>query len=160
ANRRFILLAVFEDFITRHGAAWYVHLLFRDVDVAEELLIHEPVVALAVLPVDGVILVEIERDDVPEAQPFLAVHADKLPVNADRGGPGGQAEHGVSAFLGPGSDKIRYFSRTLQRRFLGVAKDDRAYLLELFFLSLGRHFGLEASTIPDPRKQTSENAKR
>ena len=40
-----------------------------------------------------VVLVEVERDDVGEAEPLLAVQPDQLAVDADRRGAGGEAEH-------------------------------------------------------------------
>ena len=44
-----------------------------------------------------VVLVEIERHDVPEAQSLFLVHPDQLPVHTDRRRAGGEAEHGACA---------------------------------------------------------------
>ena len=44
-----------------------------------------------------VVLIEIERDDVGEAESFFAVHPDQLPVRSDRGRSGSEPEHRPSA---------------------------------------------------------------
>ena len=63
-----------------------------DVDVREEILPHEAMVGVDALLRHRVVLVEIERHDVGEAQPFVAMHADQLAIDPDRRRAGGEAE--------------------------------------------------------------------
>ena len=79
--------------VARHVAPGDVHVLRRDVELGEEILPHEAVVGVDALRIHRVVLVEIERDHVGEAESFLAVHPDQLAVHPDRGRAGGQPEH-------------------------------------------------------------------
>jgi hypothetical protein len=93
ANRTLVLVRVRFDVAARHVAARQVHVLGRDVDVLEQVLPHEPVVAVHAVGRHGVVLVEVEGHDVGEIEPFLAVHADQLAVDADRRRARGEPQH-------------------------------------------------------------------
>src|SRR6185312_13137593 len=51
-----------------------------DVHLVEQLFLHEAVVALKGIVVDGIVFVEVESDNVPEAEPFVAVQPDQLGI--------------------------------------------------------------------------------
>lgn len=94
-DRRLVRRAMLGDALGGHGAVQQVHLRLRDVDLREEVRPHEPVVRVRTVRRHREVLVEIERLDLGEAQPLLAVHPDELPVDADRRGAGREAEHGA-----------------------------------------------------------------
>jgi hypothetical protein len=77
-----------------------------------------------------VVLVEVEGDDVGEAEPFLAVHADQLAVGADRRGSGGQAKHGGLPGAGARADHLGDPPRDETAELVVVAHDDGADALE------------------------------
>ncbi len=77
--------AASPTFSRRHVARRDVHARRIDVDVREQILPHEAVVGVDAVLRHRVVLVEIERLDAREAQPFFAVHANQLAVDADRG---------------------------------------------------------------------------
>ena len=54
-----------------------------------------------------VVLVEVERHDVCEAQPLVAVHANELAIDADRRRSGREAEHRPLAGRGAFADQRR-----------------------------------------------------
>jgi hypothetical protein len=74
-----------------------VDVLGFDVHVIEEILPHEPVVAVDVVRLHGVILVEIEGHDVGKRQPLLAMHSNELAIHPYRCGAGGKAEDSLVA---------------------------------------------------------------
>ncbi len=96
----FVGFAVGEDLIRGDGARGDVDVFGGDVDVVEELLAHEAGVAFGVVGGEAVVFVEVEGDDVLEAEFFLAVEADEFAVEGDGGGAGGEAEDGGAAGAG------------------------------------------------------------
>jgi hypothetical protein len=91
-NRLFIPETLELDVLPRRVAAGDVHVLALDVDVREQILPHEPVIAVDAVRPHGVVLVEIERHNVGERQPFVAVEADELAIDTDRCGARGESE--------------------------------------------------------------------
>src|SRR5687767_11700443 len=89
-----VMPAMRVDLTERHGAVGQVNVGTRDVDVVEEMHPHELVIALRVGRLQRIVFVEIERDDVREAQVLFVVNADELRVYADRSRSGGKPEHG------------------------------------------------------------------
>ena len=77
-----------------------VHLLARDVHVVEQVFIHETHITLEVVRSHGVILVQIERDHIGEAQPFLTVEPDQLVIHGLGRRAGCQAENDLPARSG------------------------------------------------------------
>ncbi len=97
ADGVFVGGAVVEDFVEGDGAVGEVDVVGLEVDVGEELLLHEAEVAFAVVAVEAVVFVEVESDDVGEAEVFFAVEADEFAVKGNGGGAGGEAEDGGAA---------------------------------------------------------------
>ena len=83
-----------------------------DVDVVEEVLAHEAVVALQLVRLHREVFVEVERDDVLEREALLLVQADQLVVDARRRRAGGQAEDA----LRPVGGRARISPRSRRRR--------------------------------------------
>ena len=69
----------------------------RNVDVIEERLPHEAVVAVDRVLRHRPVFVEIERDDVREIERLLPMQADQLAIHADRRRAGRQPQHGLQA---------------------------------------------------------------
>ena len=65
--------------------------------MVEQVLAHEPHVALQLVRLHREVFVEVERDDVPERQALFPVQPHQLVVDADRRAAGGQAQHAVAA---------------------------------------------------------------
>ena len=80
--------------VIRH-AVRHVHPTGIDVDVLEQILPHEVVVALIVFRRQTHVLVQVERGDLGEIQTLFLVHPDQLFVQAQRGAARGQTEHTV-----------------------------------------------------------------
>ena len=77
----------------------------RDVDMVEQVRLHEAPVAARVGRLDGVVLVEVEGHHVREAEPLLAVHPDELGVESERRGAGRQAQDSRALRGLPRADK-------------------------------------------------------
>ena len=86
-----------QDVAPGEGAVGYVDRVGRDVDVVEEVLPHEAVIALEGVGSDRPIFVEIEGDDGLEGDPILLVEPDEFVVDAHRRAARRQAEHGLLA---------------------------------------------------------------
>jgi hypothetical protein len=52
------------------------------------------------------VFVEVEGGDAAEIEALLAVHADQLLIEAQRGAAGGEAEHGVGFFPNDAGDDL------------------------------------------------------
>ena len=61
--------------------------------LVEEVVVHVVVVGLSVVPLDRVVLIEVESHHVLEAQFPRAVQPDQLLVHPDRSAAGRQPEH-------------------------------------------------------------------
>ncbi len=82
----------------------------RDVDVTEEILRHEAVIGLGMLPRNADVFVQVERGDAAPVE----VHRDELAVQQDGSAAGGEAQHGVGLFCKqPGNDPRRDSGRLL-----------------------------------------------
>ena len=109
-----------------------VDVLPRDVDVVEQVLVHEAVVAFRVLDRQADVFVHVEGDDVPEGKLAGLVHADQLGVGLDRGGAGREAED--EGFGGPGgfrTDRIRDVACGPQGRLMLVVSDNDVHMLSV-----------------------------
>src|SRR5688500_6516434 len=93
ANRFLVPQAFQLEVLERSVPARDVNVLGPDVDVREQILPHEPVVAVNAVRPHGVVLVEIERHHVSERQPFVAMHSDELAIDADGRRAGREAKH-------------------------------------------------------------------
>ena len=127
-------LLVFPDrglgLVARQVAPRDVHVGPRDVELREQILPHEAVVGMDASRIHRVVLVQVERDHVPEAEPLLPVHPDQLAVDADGGGPGGEAQHGAPAGRGLGADDLGDSVRHQAAEVVVVVHDDGADALE------------------------------
>ena len=84
-----------EGLVVVGRARGHVDILPRHVDLLEEVLVHEVVVALEMILRQAHVLVEIEGGYLGEVEPLVLVHADQLFVEAQRRGSGRQPQHGV-----------------------------------------------------------------
>jgi len=93
ADATLVFLTVCMHGVRRHRAARQVHVGRIDVDVVEEMLPHEAVIALKLMRLHWPILVEVERDHVSDRASRLSVQADEFVVDTHRRAAGGQPEH-------------------------------------------------------------------
>ena len=107
-----------------------VHVLGTNVDVVEEMLLHEAAVALMARRIDRPVLVEIEGDDVREGEAILAMHANEFLVERGRRGAGREAEHAGAMLRGSRSDERGDLGGERPRRAACVAMDLDGHLLE------------------------------
>ena len=104
-------------------AARDVHVGGGNVEPGEKILPHEPMVGVETPRVHRVVLVEVEGDDLREAEPFVAVHPDQLAVNADRRRPGGEAQDRPARLA---ADQIRDPASDEPRDLVLVGEEDGA----------------------------------
>jgi hypothetical protein len=140
-----------ENLRPGHGAVGDVDVGGRDVEVVEELLVHEPPVALGVRARQAVVFVEIEGHDVFEAQLLLAVQPDELAVETHRGGAGGQAEHGRPAGRIVAPDQGGQFGRHQRAGDVGRGMDDALEALALLVLGERSHGAASISSTSRPQ---------
>ena len=72
-----------------------VDVLLGDVDVLEQILVHEVVVALRMPLRQTHVLVQVEGGDLREIQALILVESHQFLIQPQRGGAGSQAQHGV-----------------------------------------------------------------
>src|SRR5438552_2945645 len=96
--RYLVGLALHFDIVAQNIAARDVDVLRAHVDVVEEILPHEPMIAVDALRPHRVVLIEIERHHIGEIETFLAVHLDQLAVDPNRRASRCEPEHGVPTF--------------------------------------------------------------
>ena len=80
--------------ILRH-AIGHIGVLLSDIDVVEEVFLHEITIALGMGRGEPSVFIQVYRDDVPKAQIALPVPFGQLMVDSHRSGPGGQPQHTV-----------------------------------------------------------------
>ena len=92
-------------------AAGDVHALRVEIDVVEQVVVHEVAVALIMRGLETDILVEVERGHVLEADLASLVQFDELGIEVERRGAGSKTQHGVRLrvqhFLVDGSSLLR-----------------------------------------------------
>ena len=81
------------------GAIGHMRVLGAHVDLAEQVLLHEVVVALLVIGRQAAIFVQIERCNAREVDTLGFVALGDFGVEALRRGAGGQAQHAARLFL-------------------------------------------------------------
>ena len=67
-----------------------------DIDMVEQVLLHEADVALPLVGLHRPVLIQIEGDDVAERQPFALMQADQFAIDAGRRRAGSQPQHAHS----------------------------------------------------------------
>ena len=77
-----------------------VNVLGFDVDMLEQVLVHESVITLRVITCKINVLIHIEGFHVAETHAAFTVKFDQLPVRAQRGASGGKAQHEVAVRSG------------------------------------------------------------
>jgi hypothetical protein len=75
ADRRLVLAAVLFDLGVGQRAVGNVDVFFEDVDVIEQVLVHESHVALQLIGLHRKVLVEIERHDVAKGEALFLVQS-------------------------------------------------------------------------------------
>ena len=102
----FVGLTMLPEVSLGDGAVGDVDVVGVDVDVVEELVVHEVPVALRVLATEADVLVEVEGDDASEGEAVFGVEATEFLVEVDRGGTGGEAEDGGELFGLAGGNEV------------------------------------------------------
>ena len=121
-----VLTAERVRFIGFQGSVGDVDVVPFDVDLAEERLVHPAEVRVGVLAGQGVVFVEVERDDAREVEILLLVEANQFAVKADGGAARGESQHGGLARGVAGADELVDLARdVLGRRGRGGEEDGR-----------------------------------
>ena len=105
-DRALVVATVSLDLVAWNVAAGDVHVLPGDVHVVEEVLPHEPVVAVQALGRHRVVLVEVEGHDVGEIETCLAMQADQLAIDANRRGAGRKPQHRALPGIAAAADDL------------------------------------------------------
>ena len=108
-NGFFILAAKFIHVLEGNRAIGNMNVGRRDVHPIEQMLVHEAVIALQFHRLHRKVFVEIERDDVLKAKPFVLMHSDEFFVDARGCGTGGEAENALLAESGFVANERRDF---------------------------------------------------
>ncbi len=95
ANGFLVAKRLQRQLLARYVSSRDPNVVRLNVDVVEQILPHEAVIRMNAVRGHRIVLVQIERDDVPEAETLFAVHADELPIHADRRRSGSKSENGV-----------------------------------------------------------------
>ena len=88
------------------GAIGHVRVVQIDIDVIEEVLTHEVVVALGIVVRKAAILVQVIGADLGEVDVALLVPSSELLVGANRGGAGGKTQYAIGLEDNLGRDDI------------------------------------------------------
>jgi hypothetical protein len=70
-----------------------IDILFRDINVVEEVMVHIIVVGLCVVVLDGIVLVQIESYHILEAELAILMHEDELFIHPNWSTPCCQSQH-------------------------------------------------------------------
>ncbi len=105
-DRLLVRFAVLRHLIRFDRAIGYVDVGRVDVDMIEQVLRHEPPVALKLPWLHGIVLVEVERNHVGKAQLLLAVYTNQLGVQRHRRRTGRQAENALSTLRLASADQF------------------------------------------------------
>ena len=74
--------------------------LFRDIDMVEKVLVHEPDIAVDGIGLHRIVLIQVEGDHIPEAEPFFLMEADEELIHLGWRGSCSQANDDIfSGFL-------------------------------------------------------------
>ena len=130
ADGRFVPGALLVHPIARNVASGDVDVLRPDVELGEQILVHEPMVGVEAPGIHRVVLVEVEGHDVGEAESLLPMEADQLTIRADRGGARREAEHGTLARRRLGPHDLGDAGRDAAAELVVVADDDGPDALE------------------------------
>ena len=122
----FVATAFIFYSVPRHVAPREVNVVGQDVEMGEQILPHEPVIGMDAPRVHGVVLVQIEGDDIRKAQPFLLVHSNELAIDSYGGRTGGQTEDGAGSRPAPGLNKICDPAGDEQPNLVVIVHDDGA----------------------------------
>ncbi len=91
-------------------AAGQIHVLGLDVDVIEEIVVHEVPVRLRVLVRQSRVFIQVESGHVSERKPFFLVQANQLCVEGERCSSGGKPKHNPFTLSLPCAYKLSDFS--------------------------------------------------
>ena len=92
-NGGFVRVAGRVDLVARPPAVGDVDVGRMDVHVREQVLPHESVIGVNAVLRHRPVFVQIERDDVAERQPVVAMQANEFAIHPDWRRPGGETEH-------------------------------------------------------------------
>ena len=94
-----------------------------DIDMGEQVVLHEVTVALVVLRIEAAVLVQVEAGHVLEGQRAGLVVLNQAAVQADRGRAGGQTQHAI----GVRGNITAYHARGSARHGLVIFGDDELH---------------------------------
>mgnify|MGYP003305929392 CR=1 FL=1 len=119
-----VLVALALSFQILSHAVENVDVLSGDVDVVEEIVVHEVPVALVMLPGQAHILVHVEGHHILEAHFTGLVHLNQALIDTQGGGAGGQTKNKGAVFL-MGVDGIGNVLRGPGAHILVIIFDDQ-----------------------------------
>jgi hypothetical protein len=113
--------------IAANGSVGNVDVAGIDVDVGEEVFVHEMLKAPGMSSGKPQVLIEIEGHDAREIEGALFVKTDEMFVNADHGAAGGQTKHQRRLLMNRAGDELR----GLQTNCFVVAFQDNQHAASL-----------------------------
>ena len=112
------------DFGARRRATEQMHIRGIDIDVREKVLPHESMVRVNAFRRHRPVFIEIEGDNIGEAESLVAMQSYQFTINADRCGAGGKAQHKFAAIGRALANEVGDASRDNARNGLVVVDDD------------------------------------
>jgi hypothetical protein len=77
----FVVLGKRRQHHQRQGTVWDMYFAFFDIDMVEQILVHESDVALHSIRLHGVVLIQVKGNNIFKRQPFFFMQAHQLGVN-------------------------------------------------------------------------------
>lgn len=108
-NLVLISLAVGFDVLLCNCAAGKIDVLGGNVDVVEQVGVHEVPVGLNVLTGQTVVFVKVEGSYILEGKTLFLVQTNQLCIETKRGSAGGQTKHYTLALCGAAANELCYF---------------------------------------------------
>ena len=101
-----------------------------NVNVVEQMFVHEPAITLKRLRLHRPVLIEVEGHDVLEGKPFRPVHSDQFSVDLRRRRAGRESEDAASTARLPSANEGRNFLRNRNADVRGSTEHDGLNLLD------------------------------
>src|SRR5690606_33925699 len=106
---RFVCFAILLQLVWRDRAIRNMDIFRFDVHMIEQMLVHEIMIALDIVPFHRVVFIQIEGDHILETEALLPMHADELLIYPDRGRTCRKTKYTSLSFFRFPSDQCRNF---------------------------------------------------
>ena len=128
-NLLLVGITIGPDFFSLQVSSGNMDILPRDIHVVEEVLPHEPMIALQRIRLHGIVFVQVERGDVREIEAFFLVHQDQMLVYPDGRATSWKSQNNVLIGCSPFPDQVCDASRHIGGHLRGRVENFDGNLL-------------------------------